>query len=101
MFLADDDMCSGPFNGTVPEPIRNKEWCKALGRVLNRPVRTHAPKWVLRGALGDLADELLIASVRAVPDKLLRAGFCFRDPDAEACFQWMVAELARMSRQAE
>ena len=101
IYLADQPECEGAFNGTVPLPLRNKEWCKALGRVLNRPVRTHAPKWVLRGALGDLADELLIASVRAVPDKLLRAGFCFRDPDAEASFQWMVAELARMSRQAE
>jgi len=92
-WLVDHEDCVGGFNGTVPLPIRNKEWCKALGRVLHRPVITHAPKWALRGALGDLADELFLASLRAVPRKLTESGYRFVDTDPEATFRWLVNEL--------
>jgi uncharacterized protein (TIGR01777 family) len=93
LWLVDQSECAGPFNGTVPNPVPNKEWCKALGRVLHRPVITHAPKWALRGALGDLADELFLASLRAVPRKLLASGYTFVDTDAEATFAWLVNAL--------
>jgi uncharacterized protein (TIGR01777 family) len=90
--LVDDPRCHGPFNGTVPEPTRNKDWLRALGRTLNRPVLTHAPRWALRGALGELADSLLIASTRAVPRKLVETGFSFVDPEPEAAWRWLVDE---------
>lgn len=93
--LLDDERCEGAFNGTVPEPTTNKEWVKALGHVLHTPIYTHAPRWALRGALGELANDLLIASVRAVPSKLLDHGFTFRDGDAEEAFRWLVAEVDR------
>jgi len=91
--LAETNTCSGYFNGTVPEPVHNREWCKALGRVMHRPVVTHAPKWAMRGALGELADELFLASLRCVPRKLLASGFTFEDPDAEETFEWLIAEI--------
>lgn len=91
LFVAERDDLVGAFNATVPEPTPNKAWCKALGRALNRPVMTHAPKWALRGALGELANDLFLASVRAVPKRLLDAGFTFRDPEAEAAFRRLVA----------
>lgn len=93
MHLVDHPDAKGGFNGTVPDPPRNKEWCLALGRVMHRPVVTHAPKWALRGALGDLADSLFLASVRAVPRKLLASGFAFLDTDPEATFAWLVERL--------
>jgi len=93
IFLMDNENATGGFNGTAPESCRNKLWFKALGRVLNRPVLTHAPKWALRGALGDLADELFLASIRPVPRKLLQAGFKFQDHDIEQTFQWLISEL--------
>jgi hypothetical protein len=92
-FLLDNVTCVGGFNGTAPEASRNKEWCKALGRVLNRPVLTHAPKWALRGALGELADDLFLASLRPIPRKLQQAGYKFVDSDIEATFRWLVDEL--------
>ena len=91
--LIDDPTAHGVFNGTVPEPTRNKEWMKALGRAVDKPVITHAPRWALRGALGELADSLLIASVRVVPDKLLSHGFTFQDAEPEAAFRWLVDEI--------
>lgn len=91
LFVADHPDLAGAFNCTVPEPIRNKEWFKALGRAVSRPVMTHAPRWALRGALGEFANDLLIASLRAVPTRLLEAGFTFQDTDAEDTFRRLVA----------
>ena len=92
LFVADTEGLAGGFNCTVPEPVRNKEWCKALGRALNRPVLTHAPRWALRGALGELANDLFLASLRAVPQRLNDAGFRFEDEEAEATFRRLAAE---------
>ncbi|HHO50801.1 MAG TPA: TIGR01777 family protein [Deltaproteobacteria bacterium] len=93
--LAQCDRCSGGFNGTVPTPTPNKEWLRALGRVMHRPVVTHAPKWALRGALGELAESLFLASIRAVPRKLLETGYIFTDPDAEEMFRWLLPAFER------
>jgi hypothetical protein len=97
--LADRSECHGAFNGTVPNPPQNKAWLKALGRVMHRPVVTHAPRWALRGALGELAGSLLIASIRAVPRKLLQTGYRFVDADEEATFRWLLSELNARSGQ--
>ena len=91
--LADTPSCVGYFNGTVPEPIQNRAWCQALGRVMRRPVVTHAPKWAMRGALGELADELFLASLRCVPTKLLQSGYVFQDSDVEQTFEWLIDVL--------
>jgi uncharacterized protein len=92
-FLLDRPDLTGLFNGCVPEPTRQKEWARSLGRALNKPVLSNAPKWALRGALGDLADELYLASIRSVPHRLQRAGFRFSDTDAEATFRWLIASV--------
>lgn len=83
-FVGRDGALAGSFNVTTPEPMLNKEWCRALGRALSRPVLTHAPKWALRGALGAMADDVFLSSVRAVPRRLSEAGFAFEDTDLEA-----------------
>ncbi len=96
--LADTEGLSGGFNGSVPEPIRNRDWCRALGRVMHVPVVTHAPKWAIRGALGELADGIFLASLRVVPRKLLQSGFTFVDPDPEPTFRWLLAEMEHPPR---
>lgn len=95
VFLSDNDGCMGPFNGCVPDPQRNKAWSKALGRATSRPVVAHAPTWALRGAFGELADVLLLASVRSVPKKLLDAGYAFEEPEPEAAFRSLIAQIDR------
>ncbi len=91
--LIDHPEAHGCFNGNVPDPVVNKVWCEALGHVADKPVRTHAPKWALRGAFGELADELLLASCRARPRKLLEQGFHVLDTDVEATMRRLAAEL--------
>ena len=93
LHLADTEGLSGCFNGSVPDPLRNKDWCRALGRVMHVPVVTHAPKWALRGALGELADGIFLASVRVRPTKLLLSGYQFIDPDPEPTFRWLLADM--------
>lgn len=93
LHIADTPQCEGPFNGTVPTPITNKAWLKAFGRVMHRPVGNIAPKWALKGAFGELADQLLLASIRAVPRKLVESGYAFVDPDAEEAFRWLLLEF--------
>jgi uncharacterized protein len=68
---------SGPLNTTSPHPVTNAEFTRTLGRVLHRPAFLRIPSLVLQAALGEMAQETLLASTRAVPERLLAAGFLF------------------------
>ncbi len=71
---------SGAVNLVGPEPVRQQDFARALGRALGRPAVVPAPAWALRLALGEAAD-LLLASQRVVPGRLLQSGFIFRFPE--------------------
>lgn len=75
---------SGPVNLVSPHPVTNDQLTKTLGKVLKRPTPFPVPAWALRLVAGELADELLLSSIRVVPDKLLKCGFTFSDPELEA-----------------
>ncbi|GAA1240346.1 TIGR01777 family oxidoreductase [Kitasatospora nipponensis] len=81
-FLIDHRELSGPVNLSAPEPVTNAELTAALGRVLRRPTPFPVPEAVLRAALGEMAVEV-VGSHRAVPAKLLAAGFRFRHPQVD------------------
>lgn len=86
--LANESL-SGPVNMTVPKPVSNREFTNCLAKVLRRPAVLPAPATALRVALGPMADELLLASTRVVPEQLLRTGYEFKTLDLEAtlrCF---------------
>ncbi|MCC6236770.1 MAG: TIGR01777 family protein [Dehalococcoidia bacterium] len=74
---------SGPVHVTSPQPVRNADLTRALARVLRRPALFPAPAFALRIALGGAADELLLASQRVMPARLLEAGFEFTYPAIE------------------
>ena len=74
-----DETLSGAVNTTGPNPVRNKEFARELSRTLGRPGLGHLPKLALEIAAGrQLAREVLLSSQRAVPNKLLAAGFAFQ-----------------------
>lgn len=83
-FLLTNDEISGPVNLTAPEPVRNTEYTAALGRVLHRPAVAAVPKFALRAALAGFADEGALVSQRALPRKLLDAGFDFSYIDIDS-----------------
>ncbi len=75
---------SGPVNVVSPHPVRNLEFTRALGRALKRPTPFPVPRLGLRLALGEMADEALLASQRVEPRKLLDAAFSFSTPDLDS-----------------
>jgi len=80
-FLIESEDADGPFNLTAPEPLTNRDFSRALGRVLSRPSFAPAPGFALRLLLGEMADALLHGQ-RAVPRRLLDLGYVFRYPEA-------------------
>lgn len=68
---------SGAVNATAPQPVRNAEFTRELGRAFRRPAFMPMPAFVLR-LLGDLADELLLGGQQVLPDKAVQSGFKFR-----------------------
>lgn len=82
--LAADDL-AGPVLAVAPQPVTNREFTRALGAVLRRPTVLPVPAFALRLLFGRMADELLLSSQRATPERLLAAGFAFEQgtlPDA-------------------
>lgn len=78
-YLAGQTDLIGPFNLCAPNPIRNKEMSAEIGTAIGRPSKVTAPALALKIIMGDFAD-VLLASQRAVPTRLLASGFDFRFP---------------------
>jgi uncharacterized protein (TIGR01777 family) len=78
-----DERIRGPVNVAAPGPVQNADFTRVLARVLHRPAIFPAPAFVLRIALGEMADGLLLASQRVIPEKLREAGYKFRYENLE------------------
>jgi len=74
----------GAVNAVSPNPIRNKEFTRTLGRILFRPTILPLPAFVVRTIFGEMGEELLLSSTRVKPDKLLNAGFSYQFPLLES-----------------
>ena len=83
------DSLKGPVNVVSPHAVRQKEFSQTLARVLHRPAFFHVPAWLLRLRFGTVADEILLASARIVPQKLCVSGFHFKYPDLQDALQSM------------
>jgi len=70
----------GALNVVAPATTRNSDFMQALARALHRPAILPTPGFALRLMLGQAADELLLASTRAVPARPIEAGFEFAHP---------------------
>lgn len=80
LFALDTPTLTGPVNLTAPSPVTNAEFTRTLARELHRPAVLPAPAFALRLALGEMADETLLASARVYPSKLTSARFRFAHP---------------------
>lgn len=80
------DTVSGPLNVTAPEPITNRLFSKALGKVLRRPAVLPAPAWAIRLVFGEAA-EVVLGSQRVIPELALKSGYVFRFPKLEPAFK--------------
>jgi uncharacterized protein (TIGR01777 family) len=89
-FLVDSEL-AGSVNVTAPEPLTNAEMTAAMGRVLHRPTVFRAPGWAMKVPLRDFAEDLL-GGQRAVPRRLLAAGFEFAHPAFEPALREVLAK---------
>ena len=85
LHLIDNDL-RGAFNATAPEPVRQKDFARVLGRVLHRPAFMPAPAFALKIVMGGFATELL-SSTKVLPQSALQSGYEFRNPDLEAALR--------------
>ena len=81
---------AGPVNVTAPGPVTNREFTKAFGRVLGRPTLFPLPAFAARLALGKMADETLLASIRAAPARLTESGYTFGYPEIEGALRHLL-----------
>ncbi|MEI6700907.1 MAG: DUF1731 domain-containing protein, partial [Actinomycetota bacterium] len=82
--LIESSSLEGPVNLTSPLPLTNAQFTKSLGASLHRPTVLSVPKFALRLALGrEFADEIVLASQRVLPSKLLRSEFSFKTPSVD------------------
>jgi uncharacterized protein (TIGR01777 family) len=78
----DGDQWRGAINATAPEPQRNRDFSKALGRALHRPSLLPVPGAALRLMYGDMA-QIVTEGARVLPAKALVLGYEFRHPQLD------------------
>ncbi|MDM8549599.1 TIGR01777 family oxidoreductase [Desulfobacterales bacterium HSG2] len=78
-----NDEVEGPVNVVSPNPLTNLEFTETLGKVLSRPTLLSVPAAAINLAFGEMGREVLLSSTRVRPEKLLKTGYRFRNPDIE------------------
>jgi uncharacterized protein (TIGR01777 family) len=86
LFAIDRPELSGPVNATAPNPVTNKEFSKALGRVLGRPSFMPTPGFMLRVMLGEAA-QIITSGQKVLPKKALAAGYVFKFTEVAAALR--------------
>lgn len=70
-----DERWSGPFNATGPEPVRQAQQARELGRVLGRPAFVPAPAAVIKATMGEMGEALILGGQRCPPRRAAEWGF--------------------------
>jgi uncharacterized protein (TIGR01777 family) len=98
-WITPDDLCAmylravfdprwnGAYNAVAPATVTNAEFTATLARVLRRPAFLPVPAAGLKLIFGEMAEETLLGSTRAVPDRAMRAGFAWRHAELESALR--------------
>jgi uncharacterized protein len=82
---------TGPVNLVGPNPATNAEFTKALGHAVHRPTLVPTPLLPVKILYGaDMVKEMLLASNRVVPTKLLASGFSFEHAELGAALKMLL-----------
>ena len=85
LYAIQEKSITGPFNATAPNPVSMDVFSRELAHALSRPSFFKVPEVVLKSVLGEAAT-MLTASLRAVPEKLEKHGFCHNYPNLSDAF---------------
>ncbi|HEX4915127.1 MAG TPA: TIGR01777 family oxidoreductase [Vicinamibacterales bacterium] len=86
-----DESVRGVFNVTGPEPVTNRDFTRALGRVLHRPTIFPIPAPAIRLLFGQMGEETLLAGQRVLPSRTTKKGFRFVHSTVESALRRTVA----------
>jgi uncharacterized protein (TIGR01777 family) len=82
------DSLEGPVNLTAPNPVRNADFAKTLGKVLRRPTVLPTPLLPLKLVYSEeLVRHLLVEGQRVLPTKLEASGYEFAHPELEGALR--------------
>jgi len=87
-----DSTLRGPVNVAGPTLATADTVLRALAATLRRPYGLPLPAKAITLALGDAGRELLLASQKVVPQKLLDDGFVFSEPTVRDAMERLVAK---------
>ena len=82
----------GPVNAVTPQAVTNREFTRTLAHVLHRPALFPAPAFAIRVAMGEMANELLLASQRVEPKAAMESGFRFQYAQLETALKHVLSE---------
>ena len=88
-YVIDNENLKGVFNFCSPNPLRNRDLAKTLGRVLRVPAIIPAPKFLVSLILGEMSSALF-DSLRVHPERLQKSGYAFKYPELEGAVQQIV-----------
>lgn len=91
-WILTDDRLVGPVNLTAPQPVTNREFTRALAAAVRRPAFFRVPSFAVSCILGEMADALLLRGARAIPQRLIEAGFRFGDEEVNAALRRLLAD---------
>jgi uncharacterized protein len=80
----------GPINLVALQAVSQEEFTRLLAKKVGRPAFFHLPAWVLKLALGEMAQELILSSQKVKPQKLLETGYSFRYPDLKTALDFVM-----------
>jgi len=89
LFILDNDAIQGPVNLCSPNPVRNKELAKALGKALSRPSFLKTPSFLIRLILGEFGS-VVLKGQRVIPAKLSQKGFVFKYPEIRSAIEEVI-----------
>jgi uncharacterized protein len=90
-FLLKHPEISGPVNVCSPNPVRNKDLAKALGKALHKPSFMPAPGFMIKLVLGEFGS-VILEGQKVIPKKLLENGFVFQYADIHKALQGIVGQ---------
>jgi len=93
-FALTNEALSGPVNFVAPNPVRNAEFTKALGKALSRPTLFPIPAFGVRLLFGEMGEALLLAGQRVAPKRLMTEGYQFQYSQLDEALRHVLAKSA-------
>lgn len=78
-----NEKSSGEYNITAPNPVRQKEFAKTLGKVLRRPSFAPLPGFMMKLLFGEMGVKLTLDSQRVIPKNLQNSDYEFTHENLE------------------